>query len=434
MLKKIDLACNKTILFMLTLIFTVLFIDKTLYASEFEDVYDLAQKNDPDAQYQLAIMYYRGKGIKCNWEEASKWFHESARNGHIEAQYMLGHLYEKGEHGVVRKDLSVSIEYYTKAAKQGHIKALYRASIILNKGYKIPNLGVVRNNDTAKEWVQKILTAAENGNAEALTCLGNMYYNGEWVNRNQQKAIINYRKAAEKGDEEAQYKLGHEYELGNLVKQDYNEAAKWYRKAALQDNHNAQFNLGLLCLSGKGTNKNLHEALKWLYSSAIQGNVQALNIIASLAMSGNAEALDVLGIFAKDYHHVSAVSVFKELAQHNNRYALEIICILEEQQYPGIDSILRSLSKNENAEIQYNLGDLYFNGKNIKINNKRAFSYYRRAAEKGHSGAQYMIGHMYNEGIGIEKDKWQAVEWWRKAATHGNIKAQEELAKRNLSY
>lgn len=407
---------------MLVLIFIVFFIHEVIYALESNDVYELAQKNDSEAQYQLAMMYHKRKGVKRSWEKASKWFHESARNNHIEAQYMLGCLYEDGYHGVIRKDLSASIEYYLQAAERGHIKSQYRASII------------VRNKNLAIELAQKIVSAAENGNAEALTCLGNMYYNGKFVKRNRKEAIIIYRKAAEKGDEESQYKLGYEYELGNLVKQDYQEAAKWYQKAALQDNPDAQCRFVLLCLSGKGINKNVHKALEWLYASAKQSNITALGTIASLARNGNVEALNILGIFAKDYHHASAVSVFKELAKKNNKYALEIICILDEQQYPGIYLVLSSLFKNENAEIQYSLGDLYFNGKNIKANNNRAFSYYRRAAEKGHSDAQYMIGYMYNEGLGTEQDKWLAVEWWRKAAINGNIKAQGELAKRNLSY
>lgn len=416
------------------LILAVIPINGLLYASEFNEAYNLALQNNGEAQYQLAMMYYKGKEVRRNWEEASKWFHKSADNNHIEAQYMLGYLYENGTHRIVRKDLSVSLQYYLKAAKQGHIKAQYRVSVILYKGYRIQNLGIVQDQKAATEWVQKVLAAAENGNAEALTCIGNMYENGEWVSRNKKEAITYYRQAAEKGNEEAQYKLGHEYEMGNLVKRDYEEAVKWYRKSALQDNAEAQYKLGVFCSSGTGTQKDLHEALEWFCASAKQSNTKALNAIASLALGGNIEAMTFLRMFAEDYHHVSAISAFKKLAEKNNTYALETICRLAEQEFLDADVALQSFSKKGSAEVQYSLGNIYLNSKNVKVNNKRAFSWYYRAAEKGHPDAQYMLGYMLDNGIGTEQDKWRAVEWWRKAAVQGNINAQNELSKRNLSY
>ena len=54
------------------LILAVIPINGLLYASEFNEAYNLALQNNGEAQYQLAMMYYKGKEVRRNWEEASK--------------------------------------------------------------------------------------------------------------------------------------------------------------------------------------------------------------------------------------------------------------------------------------------------------------------------------------------------------------------------
>ena len=56
---------------------------------------ELAQKNDIEAQYQLASMYKSGKGVKSNIKSAIYWFDKAARKGHVKAQYNLASCYEE---------------------------------------------------------------------------------------------------------------------------------------------------------------------------------------------------------------------------------------------------------------------------------------------------------------------------------------------------
>ena len=56
-----------------------------------------------------------------------------------------------------------------------------------------------------------------------------------------------------------------------------------------------------------------------------------------------------------------------------------------------------------------------------------AAAWFRKAAEKGLSGAQYELGMMYKEGRGVQKDSVKAVEWLGKAAKQGNVHAQSLL-------
>ena len=69
--------------------------------------------------------------------------------------------------------------------------------------------------------------------------------------------------AAEEGDAEAQTYVGEIYEKGLGVSADYTLAAAWYRRAANQGYARAQINLGYLLESGLGVNRDLTEAMNW---------------------------------------------------------------------------------------------------------------------------------------------------------------------------
>ena len=81
--------------------------------------------------------------------------------------------------------------------------------------------------------------------------------------------------AAEHGEAEAQYHLGNVYYLGEGTPQDYAEAAKWYRLAAEQGDASAQNNLGVMYELGEGVPKDYVKAYAWLNLSAANGKENA---------------------------------------------------------------------------------------------------------------------------------------------------------------
>jgi uncharacterized protein len=69
--------------------------------------------------------------------------------------------------------------------------------------------------------------------------------------------------AAQEGDPEAQTMVGEIYERGAGAEPDYEAAAEWYRRAAEQGFARAQFDLGSLYESGLGVPVDKLEALNW---------------------------------------------------------------------------------------------------------------------------------------------------------------------------
>jgi TPR repeat protein len=122
--------------------------------------------------------------------------------------------------------------------------------------------------------------AAEQGDAEAQSRLGDLYANGIGVGRDYGEAAMWYRKSAEQGNPNGQHWLGHCYLTGRGVGKDETEALKWFREAANNGNIAAQRDLGGLYATGRGVEQNSAEAIKWYRKAAEAGLPSAQNDFA----------------------------------------------------------------------------------------------------------------------------------------------------------
>jgi TPR repeat protein len=55
---------------------------------------------DPEAQYQLAMLYVDGNGVQRDAKRAVPWLMLAANKGHYKSQALLGRILFRGEHGV----------------------------------------------------------------------------------------------------------------------------------------------------------------------------------------------------------------------------------------------------------------------------------------------------------------------------------------------
>ena len=129
------------------------------------------------------------------------------------------------------------------------------------------NLGYVYgfNNDYEKSfyWFNK---ATEQGDVEAICRLGNLYFEGEGVLKDLDKALDLFDKAAKKGDASGQYFLARCMEISN---KDNNiplqiHTLNNYQLSATQGHILAQFRLGEMHLYGTGVEKSLKHSALWL--------------------------------------------------------------------------------------------------------------------------------------------------------------------------
>jgi uncharacterized protein len=78
----------------------------------------LAEKGDPDAQFNLGQSYRLGRGVPTNLAAAKTWFERAANQGHVDAQTTLGLLlFQNG-------DQAPGLKWLKRAADQGEPRAL----------------------------------------------------------------------------------------------------------------------------------------------------------------------------------------------------------------------------------------------------------------------------------------------------------------------
>lgn len=183
-----------------------------------------------------------------------------------------------------QKDLdtysSDNMDFYeiNSLANQRDADAQFNLAKMYYLGESIP-----QDYDKAFHWSQK---SAEQGHIRGQMLLGSIYQEGKAVDQDYTEAAKWYKKAAEQDYVEAQSRLGGMYFEGRGVRRDYIEAAKWYRKAADQGDDSAQYYLGAIYDSGEGVGQDYIEAAKWYKKAADQDNSRAQFFLGAIYQYG----------------------------------------------------------------------------------------------------------------------------------------------------
>jgi hypothetical protein len=88
---------------------------------------------------------------------------------------------------------------------------------------------------------------------------------------------------------------------------------------------------------------------------------------------------------------------------------------------------LQKKAESGDIEAQYKLGQKYYRGLGVNVDNHQAFYWFTKAAEQNHIEAQHYLGAMYYSGCGTPQDYQKAFKWYKKAAEQGSIGSQFTL-------
>lgn len=133
-----------------------------------------AKAGDPVAEFQIGIRFMIGSGVQQDTREAMIEFQKAAEKGNIEAQYLLGQIYDDGGLGKVIPGPDGS---YTD-------------------GREVDFHPVPQNLGLAAKWYRM---AAEQGYAAAQNHLGSMYLDGRGVPQDYAEAYFWLSLASAKG-------------------------------------------------------------------------------------------------------------------------------------------------------------------------------------------------------------------------------------------
>ncbi|WP_432472590.1 hypothetical protein [Amphritea sp. HPY] len=184
-----------------------------------------AEKGHPQAAYRLALAYRLGQGVRQDSQQAFRWYMQAAQGGHSGAQRNLGAMYESGQ--ATMKDLQRAHSWYKKAAFAGDAEAQLRLGTIWLEGR-----GVSADKAKAQHWIRK---SAQSGNHNAQLALGVML-----ADVDPQDSAIWYRKSADQGNLLAMQNLALIYFTGQGVAIDLQKALLLAQQAVAQGNQQAK--------------------------------------------------------------------------------------------------------------------------------------------------------------------------------------------------
>ena len=67
------------------------------YAAAFREWLPLAEAGGAEAQFNIAVMFQKGRGVPTDSAEAVRWYRRAAWQGHADAQNNLGGMLSRGE-------------------------------------------------------------------------------------------------------------------------------------------------------------------------------------------------------------------------------------------------------------------------------------------------------------------------------------------------
>jgi uncharacterized protein len=168
-----------------------------------------------------------------------------------------------------RKDYATALRLWRPLADQGHAEAQYALGFMYDSGQGVP-----KNHAEAAKWWR---LAADQGNTFAQFNLGALYDDGKGVPQNKAEALKLYHLAAERGNAGAQFSVGVLHFAGVVVPENRTEAAKWFRRAADQGHPGGQVYLGLSYATGLGVPQDNVHAYMWLSVAAARGDQDAIS-------------------------------------------------------------------------------------------------------------------------------------------------------------
>ena len=126
--------------------------------------------------------------------------------------------------------------------------------------------------------------------AESHYAIARLYWQGEGVPRDFDKAREWLEAAAGLGHAGAMGKLGFLYTDGISVQQDFAKAFEWYSKAARNGDVDGLYNLGIFYLNGWGVERDVTRAKSYLGAASAQGDIAAEEALQRLLAEEAADA------------------------------------------------------------------------------------------------------------------------------------------------
>ena len=329
------------------------------------DFYIEAQRGDVEAQLKLGKMLLEGDpalDYQTDKDLAVIWLEKAARQGSVEAQYLLGECYEGIPHS--------RQEIYDEESGEYIIE-------------EYEDTEFLENQRKSFEWYLK---AAQNGHAQAQLKVAQHY---EY--ENDEQAIMWYRRAAEAGLAEAQYELANHYLEDEHGAYDYSQAVAWLQKAAAQNNLDAYESLADCYLNGNGVNQDVTQAIYWLEKAAYGGRESVANTLGYMYSEGDMIPQDYNKAVYWYYIGANSLNESKNSLGECYRDGKGVA-----RDYKKAVYWFRSAAEDGDIDAQHNLSECYRNGWGVPQSTSQA-DYWENMVTQAQEEFETVPATLYND-------------------------------------
>lgn len=321
------------------------------------------------AQYEVAVYYYEGKGVAPDSAKALAWLERAAENNHVLAQRFLGALYLNGANA----DGKVTVKPDAKKGASWYLRAAYNddgpSQAVMGMLY-MTGKGIEKDNVQAIKWNRLAAAKGEAGAQKRLSSL----YGAQKRRSNYEQAILLHREDFAKGDASAGYSLGRIYYYAPAPYANLRQAVKLFASTAGKVGASALM-MGVASEEGKGTPQDFAEAVSWYKKAVAAGQNEAYAYLGSAYLDGR-------GVPADEAEAIK---------------------------------LLQTGAEKGDARSQRRLAVLYTQGKGVPYDYEKALHWAVEAARHGDVQAMYVAGVMYEKGVGTSRDVEQARRWYQHA-------------------
>lgn len=188
--------------------------------------------NNSAAINNLGYMYDNGLGVRKNSKKAFELYKKAAEMGDDHSMRVLASKYQLGQG--CEKDVTMAIRWYKKALAKGNMQVGFKLGDIYLNGEDVEI-----DSDLAVEYYEKAIALKPEANSrledtyiKEVLKVAKLYYFGNKIEMNDERANELFHVAAEYGVTEAYHMLGEQYYFGYGVDEDEETGIYWFRKAA----------------------------------------------------------------------------------------------------------------------------------------------------------------------------------------------------------
>lgn len=394
---------------------------------------------DAHAQYLYGMRYYQGWGVEQDLEDAAKWFRRAAKQGHARAQYRLGHAYQYAE-GVDR-NLDEAQKYYQEAFILGNGEAAFALGYLagsLERGSPLnltPDGPHSKIRDNQAIFFYEVALSKNASNAAALNNLGTIAEKRARRAKEEEDPVSYenlrdqmleyYCQAIEQNSVYAHFNMGNLYHEGEMVEKDLRLAYREFLRAAEGEHQQGRIKVAGMLFDGEGVDQSVDEAMYHYRLIALdegfakQDRIEALNRLSDYYLKmadsrSDLEAAEFWILKCAEVGNFSAMTRYGDLLLDLERY---------EEARDLFDRLKSSTLLSAKVHAYRRLGEIYQKGLGVKIDEEKAQGYFEKSLKWENPKSFYEMGKKAYDAENFA----EAREWWEKASRAGDFVADYQL-------